>query len=70
MKLTKRGPYYWVDFRGPDGKRHRISTRETDETAAYTKAGVIVRAAMVPPGTPAVDPRLTLCSFIDFRTKG
>jgi hypothetical protein len=49
MKLTKRGPYWWVDFRTPSGKRRRISTEHTDEAKAYTRAGEIVQAAMVAP---------------------
>jgi len=52
MKLTKRGPNYWVDFREPSGKRRRVSTGESDEGRAYAKAGGIVQTAMVAPLAP------------------
>jgi integrase len=65
MKLIKRGPMYWVDFRDPSGKRHRISTGERDEAAGYEKAGNIVHAAMVKPVTAPVDPRLTLSAALE-----
>jgi integrase len=60
MKLTIRGPFYWVDFRDAGGKRRRISTGETDEAAAYTKAGSIVQTAMVAPAALVADSRLSL----------
>src|SRR5258706_10124668 len=60
MKLTKRGPFYWVDFREPSGKRRRISTGESDEAKAYAKAGGIVQAAMVAPLPVPQDTRISL----------
>jgi integrase len=52
MKLTKRGPYYWVDFREPSGKRRRISTdvkvpiapKEPTQAEAAAYAGAVVQA--------------------------
>lgn len=46
MKLTKRGPVWWVDFRMPDGRRRRLSTGERDEAAAHLRAGTLVQGAM------------------------
>jgi integrase len=65
MRLMKRGPYFWVDYRGPDGKRHRMSTREMDETAAYVAAGVIVKDAMIAASKPPEDLRLTLGNLLE-----
>lgn len=65
MKLTKRGPYYWVDFRDPSGVRRRLTTGETDEAKAYTKAGSIVQMAMVAPQAVEADPRPTLNAALE-----
>jgi integrase len=65
VKLIKRGPFYWIDFRSPDGKRHRMSTGETEEAAAYAKAGGIVQAARVAPAVSPTDPRLTLSEALE-----
>jgi integrase len=55
MKLTKRGAVYSVHYSDPiTGKRKRVSTGETDEAAAYIKAGAIVQgAANVAATTPS-----------------
>lgn len=65
MKLNKRGPFYWVDFRQLDGKRRRISTGETEEARAYAKAGSIVQTAMVAPVAIVADPRLDLSAALE-----
>jgi integrase len=65
MKLSKRGPFYWVDFRSPAGKRHRLSTGETEEGAAYAKAGSIVQTAMAEPVAAQADSRLSLSDALE-----
>jgi integrase len=60
MKLTIRGPFYWVDFRDATGKRRRISTGATDEAKAYAKAGSIVQTTMAAPAAAQADARLSL----------
>ena len=63
MKLTKRGPVWWVDFRTPSGKRRRLSTELADEAAAYTRAGQIVSEHCVSPAT--VDKRASLSAALE-----
>ena len=53
MKLTKRGRYWWVDFRLPDGRRRRLSTGEEDRAAAQRKAPEVVHAAMTERPSPS-----------------
>jgi integrase len=65
MKLSKRGPYYWVDFRSSAGKRHRVSTGETDEGAAYIKAGSIMQAANAAPVAARAVPQLLLSDALE-----
>lgn len=45
MRLTKRGNYWWVDFRTPDGRRRRVTTGETDRQAAERRAAEVVPEA-------------------------
>jgi integrase len=65
MKLSKRGPFYWIDFRSPAGKRHRVSTGETEESAAYAKAGSIMQAANAAPVAVEVVPQLLLSDALE-----
>lgn len=65
MTLTKRGKFYSVDFRQLDGKRRRISTGETEEAKAYTKAGSIVQTAVAAPAAVVADPRLDLNAALE-----
>lgn len=70
MRLTKRGPYWWVDFRDPSGKRRRISTGEAEEAAAYVKAGSIVQGAMLAAATTPSDARPTLAVRLEDTYRG
>ena len=65
MKLIQRNLVYWVDFRAPTGKRHRLSTGETDKQTAQLRAGDIVRSYMATSDSTSVATERTLGEHLD-----
>jgi len=53
VRVYKRGPTYWFDFAGPDGKRHRRSTKTTTRREAEQALALAVANAYgTAPGEP------------------
>lgn len=67
MKLIMRKEICWVDFRAPDGRRHRISTGESDRLRAQLRAGDIVRSFMATDSSGAPTCSLTLGPKLETR---
>jgi len=65
MKLIQRNLIYWVDFRAPTGKRHRLSTGETDKQTAQLRAADLVRSYMAAGEGTAVSSERTLGEHLD-----
>ncbi len=56
LKKRRRDPYYLASFRGPDGVRKELSTKEPNKKRAMDAAIVLVREAFAPPTSPPQNP--------------
>ena len=59
LKKRERDPYYLVSFKGPDGGRKELSTKEANKRRATDAAVLLIRLSFTPrtepPGNPSWD---------------